>query len=180
MLLESIRLAFGAIWRNALRSLLTVLGVTIGVAAVITMVTLGQGTTAEVSESVASLGSNLLMVRPGQFSQTPGGGGIGVASLEQADAEAIERQVDSVRVVAPTDSRSLTAIVGNVDLFTTIIGTDNRYLDARELAIADGRPFEEGELRAGASVCIVGAGVVDELFGGGSALGEPIRLRRLV
>ncbi len=180
MLLESIRLAFGAIWRNALRSLLTVLGVTIGVAAVITMVTLGQGTTAEVSESVASLGSNLLMVRPGQFSQTPGGGGIGVASLEQADAEAIERQIDSVRVVAPTDSRSLTAIVGNVDLFTTIIGTDNRYLDAREWAIADGRPFEEGELRAGASVCIVGAGVVDELFGGGSALGEPIRLRRLV
>ncbi|HEY0920577.1 ABC transporter permease [Devosia sp.] len=180
MLLESIRLAFGAIWRNALRSLLTVLGVTIGVAAVITMVTLGQGTTAEVGESVASLGSNLLMVRPGQFSQTPGGGGVGVASLEEADAEAIARQVDSVRIVAPTDSRSLTALAGGVDLFTTVIGTDNRYLDAREWKVAEGRLFEEGEVLAGASVCIVGAGVVDELFGGGSALGESIRLRRLV
>jgi len=180
MLLESIRLAVEAIWRNALRSLLTVLGVTIGVAAVITMVTLGQGTTAEVGESVASLGSNLLMVRPGQFSQTPGGGGVGVSTLDVADAEAIERQGDSIRVVAPTDSRSLTAIAGSLDLFTTVVGADNRYLEAREWGIAEGRAFDEGELRAGASVCIIGSGVVDELFGGLSALGESIRLKKMV
>jgi len=180
MLIESIRLALSAVWRNALRSLLTVLGVTIGVGAVITMVTLGQGTTEAVRESVASLGSNLLMVRPGQFSQTPGGGGVGVASLEAADAEAIARQVDSVRVVAPTDSRSLTAIANNTSLFTTIVGTDNRYLDAREWRLQSGRDFEEGELRAGSSVCIVGQGVVDELFGGLDPIGEPIRLRKMV
>ena len=156
------------------------LGVTIGGAAVITMVTLGQGTTAEVGESVASLGSNLLMVRPGQISQTPGGGGVGVSSLEVADVEAIERQIDSVRVVAPTDSRSLTAIAGNFDLFTTVVGADNRYLEAREWGVAKGRLFEEGELRSGSSVCIVGAGVVDELFGGIDPLGESIRLKRLV
>jgi len=180
MLIESIRLALSAVWRNALRSLLTMLGVTIGVAAVISMVTLGQGTTAEVGESVASLGSNLLMVRPGQYSQTPGGGGVGVASLEIADAEAIARQVDRVRVVAPTDSRSLTVIAKNIDFFTTVIGTDNRYLDTREWAVTSGRAFEEGEVRAGSSVCIIGAGVVDELFNGLNPLGEPIRLKKMV
>ena len=180
MLIESIRLALSAIWRNALRSLLTMLGVTIGVAAVITMVTLGQGATTEVGESVASLGSNLLMVRPGQFSQTPGGGGVGVASLEIADAQANERQVDSVRVVAPTDSRSLTVISNNTDFFTTVVGTDNAYLDAREWSVASGRAFEEGELRAGSSVCIVGYGVVDALFNGLSPIGEPIRLKKMV
>ena len=180
MLIESIRLALSAVWRNALRSLLTVLGVTIGVAAVIAMVTLGQGTTAEVGESVASLGSNLLMVRPGQFSQTPGGGGVGVASLEIADAEAIERQVEAVRVVAPTDSRSLTVIANNIDLFTTVIGTDNRYLDAREWPVASGRAFEEGELRAGSSVCIIGVGVVEALFDGLNPIDEPIRLKKMV
>src|SRR5690606_9283241 len=164
----------------ALRSLLTVLGVTIGVAAVITLVTLGQGTTAEVRESVSSLGSNLLMVRPGQFSQTPGSGGVGVSSLTVADAEAIERQVDSVRVVAPTDSRSLTAIAGGAQFFTTVVGADNRYMDAREWPVVSGRLFEEGELRAGSSVCIVGQGIVDELFGGIEPVGEPIRLKRLV
>ncbi len=179
MLIESIRLALSAVWRNALRSLLTV-GVTIGVAAVIAMVTLGQGTTAEVGESVASLGSNLLMVRPGQFSQTPGGGGVGVASLEIADAEAIERQVEAVRVVAPTDSRSLTVIANNIDLFTTVIGTDNRYLDAREWPVASGRAFEEGELRAGSSVCIIGIGVVEALFDGLNPIDEPIRLKKMV
>ena len=180
MLIESTRLALSAIWRNALRSLLTMLGVTIGVAAVITMVTLGQGATTEVGESVASLGSNLLMVRPGQFSQTPGGGGVGVASLEIADAQAIERQVDSVRVVAPTDSRSLTVIANNTDFFTTVVGTDNAYLDAREWSVASGRALEEGELRAGSSVCIVGYGVVDALFNGLSPIGEPIRLKKMV
>ena len=180
MLIESIRLALSAVWRNALRSLLTVLGVTIGVAAVITMVTLGQGATAEVGESVASLGSNLLMLRPGQISQTPGGGGVGVAGLEVADAEAIERQVEAVRVVAPTDSRSLTVIANNTDLFTTVIGTDNRYLEAREWPVASGRAFEEGELRAGSSVCIIGAGVVEALFDGLNPIDEPIRLKKMV
>tara|TARA_R110002020_G_scaffold2200_10_gene10213 strand:+ start:368 stop:1543 length:1176 start_codon:yes stop_codon:yes gene_type:complete len=168
------------VWRNALRSLLTMLGVTIGVAAVISMVTLGQGTTAEVGESVASLGSNLLMVRPGQYSQTPGGGGVGVASLENADAEAIARQVERVRVVAPTDSRSLTVIANNIDLFTTVIGSDNRYLEARDWPVTTGRAFEEGEVRAGSSVCIIGTGVVDKLFNGLNPLGEPIRLKKMV
>ena len=180
MLLESIRLALSAVRRNALRSLLTMLGVTIGVAAVITMVTLGQGTTAEVGKSVASLGSNLLMVRPGQYSQTPGGGGVGVASLVLADAEAIERQVDSVLVVAPTDSRSLTVVANNTDFFTTVTGTNNRYLEVREWVMGSGRTFEEGELRAGSSVCIVGQGVVDTLFNGLNPIGEPIRIKRMV
>ena len=176
MLVESIWLAVSAIWRNALRSLLTVLGVTIGVAAVIAMVTLGQGTSAQVGESVASLGSNLLMATPGQS----GGMEVGISSLKAADAEAIERQVDSVRVVAPTDSRSLTAIVGSLDLFTSVIGTDNRYFAAREWEVQHGRQFEEGELRSGTAVCLIGAGVVDKLFGGGIPLGESIRLKRTV
>ena len=104
MLLEAMRLALQAIWRNALRSTLTLLGVTIGVAAVIAMVTLGQGTTQQVGDSIASLGSNLLILRPGQFSQTPGGGGMGVSNFRAADADAIERQISSITVVAPSAS----------------------------------------------------------------------------
>jgi putative ABC transport system permease protein len=144
------------------------------------MVTLGQGTTTSVSASISSLGSNLLMVRPGQVSSTPGGGGLGVANFRLADVDAIERQVSGVTVVAPTDSRSITAVAGTVNHFGTVIGTDNRYFSARDWSIALGRLFTEGELRSGSSSCILGVQTAEDLFGAQNPLGQTIRLKRMV
>ncbi|HEY8594508.1 MAG TPA: ABC transporter permease [Devosiaceae bacterium] len=179
MLYETIRLAIQAIWRNALRSFLTVLGVVIGVAAVIAMVTLGQGTTISVQSSIASLGSNLLMVRPGQLTQTPGGGGLGVASFRIADADLIERDISRVRAVAPTDSRTLTAIAGNKSHVTSVIGTDNRYFLVREWPVVEGRQFLAGELQSGSAVCVIGQKAATELFGNQSPIDASIRLKQM-
>src|SRR5690242_10691758 len=110
MLLETIHLALTAIWRNALRSILTLLGVTIGVAAVIAMTTLGQGATAEVGNSIAGLGTNLLVMRPGHL--TTGAGAFGIAAFGLDDVEAIDKQIASINVVAPIAVGSLTATAG--------------------------------------------------------------------
>ncbi|MEQ1902317.1 MAG: ABC transporter permease [Devosia sp.] len=178
MLLESFRLALQAISRGALRSLLTVLGVTIGVAAVITMVTLGQGTTQQVSTSISSLGSNLLMARPGQISSSPGGSGT-AAMFRVADADAIERQVQAIAGVSPTDSRSVTTVAGSINRFTNVIGVDNRYFSVRDWTIAEGRAFSEGELRSGATSCIIGAETARQFFGSLDALGQTLRLKKM-
>ena len=106
MLYEAVRLALQAILRNAFRSFLTVLGIVIGVSAVIAMVTVGQGSTDQVEADVSTLGTNLLMIRPGQPSQGPGSGvGGSAASLTLKDVDAIEQQIASVAVAAPSNSR---------------------------------------------------------------------------
>ena len=181
MFYETVRLALQAILRNALRSFLTVLGIVIGVAAVIAMVTVGQGSTEQVSADVTKLGTNLLMIRPGQPSQGPGSGGVGgsAASLTLKDVDGIEEQISSVNVATPVSSRGMTAIYGNQNYSTSITGTDNRYLIARDWEIAQGRSFYESELRSGAAACILGETVRKELFGNGRALGESIRLKQI-
>lgn len=136
MLLETLKLALVTIWRNALRSVLTLLGVTIGVAAVIALLTLGQGTTAEVSSSITSLGSNLLVVRPGQLSQGPNG--LLAPNFHSADAEAIARQVPSIEVVAPLAATSMTAVVGAAKHYTQVYGVDNNFFVARQWQVAEG------------------------------------------
>lgn len=180
MLYEAIRLALQAILRNAFRSFLTVLGIVIGVAAVIAMVTVGQGSTDQVEADVSTLGTNLLMIRPGQPSQGPGSGvGGTAASLTLKDVDAIEEQIASVAVAAPSNSRSMTAIFGNVNYSTTVTGTDNRFLVARDWALASGRLFYDSELRTGSSSCILGNTVVEKLFGNGDPLGASIRLKQI-
>lgn len=180
MLYEAIRLALQAILRNAFRSFLTVLGIVIGVAAVIAMVTVGQGSTDQVEADVSTLGTNLLMIRPGQPSQGPGSGAGGsAASLTMKDVDAIEQQIASVAVAAPSNSRSMTAIFGNVNYSTTVTGTDNRYLIARDWDLASGRSFYESEQRTGSSACILGNTVQDKLFGNGNPLGASIRLKQI-
>ncbi len=180
MLIETITLALQAIARNALRSFLTVLGIIIGVAAVIAMVTVGQGSTQQVQADVAKLGTNVLMVRPGSSQGPPGAGGGTAPSFEMADVGAIESQITSVAAAAPASSRTLTAIFGNENHTTTVTGTDNRYLTVREWTVAEGRPFFESELRAGAAACLIGQSVRAALFGSGEALGEEIRLKQFV
>jgi putative ABC transport system permease protein len=173
MLWETIRLASQAIRRNALRSFLTVLGVVIGVGAVIAMVTIGNGTTAQVQSEISSLGTNLLFVRPGQ--------GFGPResnsrSFTLADATAVERQISGLQAIAPTLGASAQAVYGNQNWNTSITGTTNGFFTARDWALTEGRTFLDGELRSGKAVCAIGTTVRRELFGNANPLGEKIRL----
>jgi putative ABC transport system permease protein len=177
MLRNALLLALRAIRRNLMRSTLTVLGIVIGVASVIIMVNLGSGATAQVSQSIASLGSNLLMVRPGQrlgFGQRSE-----AKSFDLDDAEAISREVRGIAAVAPSASKAMTAIYGNRNWSTTVNGTDNSYFQVGNWQLAKGREFSLSELRAGAAVCILGDTVRKELFGGQDPLGEKVRLNKL-
>ena len=177
MFWNSLLLALREIRRNVLRSCLTVLGVVIGVAAVITMVTLGGGATVQVTEQIASLGSNLLMVTPGQ---RMGPGQTSAAPrFDVDDAEAIGREIGSVVAVAPSSSRRVMAIFGNQNWSTTVNGTTNDFFAVRNWTVGTGRRFTDGELRAGRAVCILGATVRRELFGAQEALGSRVRLAKL-
>jgi putative ABC transport system permease protein len=174
---NALLLAWREIRRNLMRSFLTILGVVIGVAAVITMVTLGSGATARITEQIASLGSNLLMIRAGQRM----GPGLSSAAppFNIHDAEAIAREIDAIAAVAPSSSYPLTAIFGNVNWSTTVTGIDNQYFTVRNQAIETGRSFLESELRAGKAACILGATVREKLFGGRDPMGNHIRLQKL-
>ena len=177
MLWNALLLALREIRRNVLRSILTILGVVIGVAAVIIMVTLGGGATRSVSSQIESMGSNLLMIRMGQ-SMGPGSG-IGVPPFKIEDAIALQRDIPSIRVLAPSASQTATAIAGNNSWATSVTGTDNRYLDVRNWPLERGRPFTEGELRAGQALCLIGATVSKELFGEQDPIGESLRIKTI-
>ena len=179
MFLETVRLAMQAVLRNATRSFLTVLGIVIGVAAVIAMVTVGQGSTRQVEADVSKLGTNLLMIRPGQAGGPGSGGSQSAPSLTLKDVDAIESQISAADVATPISSSTMTAIFGNENYSTTITGTDNRYFGALDWQIVAGRSFYESELRSGASVCILGDTVRAELFGAGDPIGSLIRLKQI-
>jgi putative ABC transport system permease protein len=176
---QTISLALREIRRNLMRSSLTILGIVIGVAAVITMVTLGGGATAKVTSDIASLGSNLLQIRPGQRFHGPGGARKSAGPFDSADAEAVEREIEGLAAVAPTVRRLMQAIYGNQNRPVTVTGSTNSYMQVRNWAIDTGRTFTVGELRAGKTVCILGATVRRELFGGQDPLGTTIRLQRI-
>jgi putative ABC transport system permease protein len=171
---DVLRLALREIRRNALRSFLTVLGIVIGVAAVITMVTVGGGATAKVSADIASLGSNLLYVLPGQR-RGPGGPSSNAKPFEASDVEAVAQQIGSLRTVAPSASQQVNVVFGNASRATNVIGTTEAYLDARIWSLALGRPFNDAELKGGKAVCLLGETVRKELFGGQDPVGATIR-----
>ena len=175
MIWNALLLALRAIRRNLLRSFLTILGVVIGVASVITMVTLGDGATQAVSDQIASLGNNLLTLRPGQ---RLGMGFIGAAPFKVADAEAIAEQIQGVRAVAPTASRSTTVVAGANNWTTSITGATVAYFDVANWKLSEGRFFNESEERAGKAVCLLGQTVKRELFGNQSPLGAEIRVKQ--
>ena len=170
-------LALREIRRNLMRSSLTILGIVIGVAAVITMVTLGRGATAQVTSDIAKLGTNLLQVRPGQHRH--GGTPAEAEMFEVADAEAIAREISGLAAVAPIASQGTQAIYGNENWSTVVTGGNNAYLQVRNWLLESGRHFTDGELRAGKAVCILGATVGKELFGGQNPIGATIRLEKL-
>lgn len=180
MIWETTRLAIQAIFRNAMRSFLTVLGVIIGVAAVIALVTIGQGTTILVTSEVSRLGSNLLMVMPGQSDQGPAsGGGAAAASFTLKDVNAISNQVPGALAVAPYVSRSMTITFGSEHHKSGVVGTDNRFFTARDWNLESGRNFYESELQAGSAACIVGETIREIFFGHGDPAGETIRLGQI-
>jgi putative ABC transport system permease protein len=177
MLLNTLLLALRSIRRNLLRSFLTMLGIVIGVGAVITMVTLGNGATQAVHDQIASLGSNLLMVRPGQR-QGPGGGGAGGPAFKEADAEAIAAQIGGIRAVASESRSGQTVVANGRNWSSSVIGGSADWLLAANWTLAAGRPFDDGEQRSGAAVCAVGATVARELLGQREPLGERLRIKQ--
>jgi putative ABC transport system permease protein len=178
MLLNAIVLALREIRRNVLRSSLTALGIIIGVASVIIMVTLGNGATAQVRADIASMGSNLLTVMPGQR-VGPGGASGSAKPFRRQDVDALERDVISVTSVAPVQSIGLSVIAGANNRSVTVTGTTNAYFESGNWHLDTGRWFSESELRSGAAVCIIGQTTYHELLGSGDPIGSRLRLRSL-
>ncbi|NLI31187.1 MAG: ABC transporter permease, partial [Deltaproteobacteria bacterium] len=174
MLWNSMLLASREIRRNVLRSVLTILGIVIGVAAVIIMVTIGGGATLQVKQQIASMGSNLLMVTPGK--RLGPGQSSGNIPFKEADARAIARDVTEVAAVAPVSTQSAKAVFGNQNWSTQVVGSNNQYLQVTNRSVRSGRHFTDSEVRSGAAVCIIGETVQTKLFGSQEAVGEKIRL----
>ncbi len=178
MLFTTFTLAVRSIRRHLLRSFLTILGIVIGVAAVVTMVTLGQATTAAVQQQIASLGTNILQVRPGQgFGR--GGGGPRPPDFEQADVDAIREQIGGVTAVAPQAQSTATAIYNGANWSTTINGTTNAYFQVQPWNLTGGRTFSRAEEDAGKAVCIIGNTVRTNLFRDTDAVGKRMRVNNI-
>lgn len=162
---------------HKMRSILTILGVIVGVAAVVCMVSIGLGAQAQVSEKIQTLGANLLLITPG--AQGSGGARLEAGTqhtLTEEDASAIASEIPFVQVAAPVLSRRTQVVAGNRNWSTLVAGVDSNYLVAREWPLAEGRAFATDELLSAGKVAIVGEVIVDELFQGHSPLGSALRI----
>ncbi len=177
MLGNTLLLALREIRRNLLRSFLTILGIVIGVAAVITMVTVGNGATQAVSSQIASLGSNLLMVRPGQR-MGPIRDTAGAPPFKTGDAEALQLQIAGIRAVAPSVGAGATVVHAARNWATVVTGTTEAYFTTNNWRLAAGRIFTEAEQRGGAAVCVIGETVRRQLFGAQDPLGAQLRVKQ--
>ncbi|WP_321325208.1 ABC transporter permease [Thiomicrorhabdus sp.] len=174
MIWNAFLLALREIRRNLMRSILTMLGIIIGVAAVITMVTLGNGATAQVTAQISSLGSNLLMIRPGQ--RGPIRDAVSVKRFKVSDANAIRNEINSIIAVAPIATAKNTVVYGNKNWSTSIVGTNNEYFITGNWDLKEGRKFTESEIKSGKSSCIIGKTIVKELLGDTNPIGQRLRL----
>jgi putative ABC transport system permease protein len=175
-----LKIALRALARNKVRSALTMLGIIIGVASVIAMVSLGQGAQKQVQERIASMGTNLLIVSAG--SQTSGGvrGGAGSrTTLVPEDVEAIVRESPAVAAASPSVSTSATLIFGNQNWTTRAEGVGISYLKVRARDVSSGTFFTDTDVRSAARVVVIGQTVVNEVFGGADPVGQTMRLRNL-
>ena len=174
----ALRSALGALAANALRSFLTMLGIIIGVAAVIAMVAVGRGATERVQEQMKGLGSNIMLVLPGGVSQA--GVRLGAQTrqrLTEEDAQAIALEIPQVQVAAPTSRTTGQLVWGNANWGSSVIGVTNDYLEARDWPLQSGRAFDAAELAGSAKVGWIGATAARELFGGQDPVDQVVRLR---
>jgi putative ABC transport system permease protein len=180
MLFSVFMLALRSVRRNLLRSFLTILGIVIGVSAVITMVTLGNGATQAIEAKITSLGTNLLMVSPGQ--RIGGGGGHGgVPQFVEADGAAIAAQIGGVAAVAPLGRANATVVANGRNWATSVVGSSNAWFETGNWLLASGRLFAPDEQVSGGAVCIVGETVRRELWGGTvgqTGLGQQLRVKQ--
>jgi putative ABC transport system permease protein len=179
-LLGGLRIALRALMVNKMRSVLTMLGIIIGVGAVITMIAVGSGAKARIAEQIASMGSNMLIVMSG--SSTSGGFRFGsgtVPTLTVDDAKAILSEIPSVKYVAPSLPGVAQVVYGNQNWSTSINGTTPEMLDIREWTVASGRSFTQQDLDGANKVCLLGTTVVENLFGGIDPVGQIVRIKKV-
>ncbi len=173
-------LAFAALQTNRLRSLLTSLGVIIGVAALIVTVASGQGSSAVLERQLATLGTNLLIVLPGTSTLGGARGGPGSGRpLSYSDLLAISKGASAARYASPVDRTVTQVVLDNQNWLTTVQGSTPDYFAIRQWSIARGRFFNDSEADSGAKVCVLGQTVASELFGAGDALGQVVRVRSM-
>ncbi len=178
MFLETVRLALRSVRRNVLRSFLTLLGIVIGVAAVIAMITIGSGTTEKVKNDISKLGSNLLVVRAarpdrsGSTSFTP-------RQLDDKDVAGLVKGLDNVNAVSAASQKTVRVVYGAENVAAEVTGTDTEYFVARDWDVAEGRLFTESEVRGGTNVCVIGETVRQQFFGAGDPDGLSIRVNRM-
>ena len=178
MLWEAIKLANQSVRRNALRSILTLLGIVIGVGAVIAMVTIGNGTTQKVTADLSKLGSNMLIVRPGRETFGPGGN-TDVRSFTERDVAVLRDNLSGVRALAPSANKSVKIVFGSSNTDAVVTGTDSDYFAVQDWTFESGRPFTEGDVRSGSSVCVIGQTIKTVLFGQADPLGQAVRLGKV-
>ncbi len=174
--MSTMQMAFREIQRNKLRSSLTTLGIIIGVASVIALVTLGEGATQKVTGEISGMGVNMLTVFPGADKRGPVSESASPFTLD--DARAIGRDASAVLRVAPSSGRSVLAVFSNQNWNTTVTGTTNEYFEIRNIRIDQGRIFSDIELASAQPVCVIGTTVQEKLFGHQDPLGAVIRLGR--
>ncbi|HSE97902.1 MAG TPA: ABC transporter permease [Blastocatellia bacterium] len=181
-LIATLKLALRALARNKMRSILTMLGIIIGVGAVIAMVGIGQGASASIQSQISQLGNNLLYVSAGSFNQGGMRGGSGTGTtLTVEDIEAIEREVPSVRAASPSVRASGQLVFGNQNWSASsgIIGTNEKFTEIRGWKVASGDFFTEADVRTAARVAVLGKTVADNLFSGMDPIGQTMRIRNL-
>jgi len=176
MLWETVKLAMQSVRRNVLRSILTLLGIVIGVAAVIAMVTIGNGTSKKVQSDLTKLGSNMLIVRPGVESFGPPSGGNEARSFLERDIAILRANLLGIKALAPSATRSTTVVFGAQNYTAAVTGTDSGFFTVQDWSFAAGRPFTDGEVRSGSSVCVIGETIRRELFGSIDAVGQRLRI----
>lgn len=179
MLLNALLIALKEIKRNLLRSFLTILGIVIGVASVIAMVMIGDGTTANVKQSISKLGTNMLTLRVGQERRGAPRDDNSAKFFTEEDINAIKNDIQNIKAVAAENSTKMNIVYGNKSTSSSVIGTTNDYFIIKDWELTDGRTFEENELISGKSTCILGTTIVKQLFDEESPVGANIRLKNI-
>ncbi|MCS7337109.1 MAG: ABC transporter permease [Verrucomicrobiae bacterium] len=179
-LLATIRIALRALRRNKLRTALTMLGIIIGVAAVIAMVGIGQGAKAQVESQIASMGQNVILIFSGSVTRSgihTGWGSAGTLTVE--DAEAIRREIPGVIAVSPEVRSGSQIAAGNQNWFTQVLGESPDYFQIRQWPVVEGAPFTEQDVRSANKVAVIGKTIADQLFPGEDPLGQIVRIRNV-